>query len=251
VVAHPDDEVLGAGIWLHRNAAYDRHILHITDGSPRDMQDARAHGFRTRRGYAVARRKELSAALRMIGIPLRNCHRCDYPDKEAYLHLPELIAELETLIRALKPSLIVTSAYEGGHPDHDAAAFAVATVHRRLRSFGVLEFPLYHSDAVGQMVTGEFIPGGSPASEAGLTLSPAERELKSHMLDCFVTQREILSVFTLNREPLRPTPDYDFAQAPHAGLLLYERWGWGISGAEWRERALKCAAMERDFAHLG
>lgn len=242
VAAHPDDEVLGAGIWLHRHADYDRHILHITDGSPRDMQDARAKGFATRRDYAHARRKELSAALQMIGIPPGNCHQCEYPDKEAYLHFPELIGALDGWIRELEPSLVLTSAYEGGHPDHDAAAFAVAAVQQKLQSFRVLEFPLYHADARGQMVTAEFLPAASSAGEEGLTLSPAERELKSHMVDCFVTQREILRVFSLDREPLRWSPQYDFAEPPHAGPLLYELWVWGVSGSAWRDQARWCSA---------
>jgi LmbE family N-acetylglucosaminyl deacetylase len=203
VVAHPDDEVLGAGIWLHRQAQCERHILDITDGSPRDRQDARAKGFTTRRGYAQARRNELFAALQMIGSPRGNCHQCEYPDKEAYLHLPELIAAVVALIANWKPSLIVTSAYEGGHPDHDAAAFAVAAVRQTMQSLRVLEFPMYHADGRGEMVTAEFLPTASSAGEEGLTLSEAERELKSHMVDCFVTQRETLRVFSLDREPLR------------------------------------------------
>jgi LmbE family N-acetylglucosaminyl deacetylase len=247
VAAHPDDEVLGAGIWLHRHAEYDRHVLHITDGSPRDMQDARAKGFTTRQDYAQARRNELFAALQMIGIPRGNCHQCDYPDKDAYLHLPELVADVNAWIRELEPSLVVTSAYEGGHPDHDAAAFAVATVRRMLQSFRVLEFPLYHADARGQMVTAEFLHAPSSAGEAGLTLLGAERELKSHMVDCFVTQREILRVFSLDCEPLRWSPQYDFAEPPHAGPLLYELWGWGISGSEWRDRARRCSVTPRSF----
>jgi len=56
VAAHPDDEIIGAGIWLHRNARESLHILHITDGSPHDMQDARAQGFATREAYSSARR---------------------------------------------------------------------------------------------------------------------------------------------------------------------------------------------------
>ena len=172
VVAHPDDEILGAGIWLHRHVEYDRHILYLTDGSPRDMQDARAAGFATRRSYAAARRRELRDALEMVSIPRRNCYRCDYPDKEAYLHLPALIERVDRLIEVLRPSVVLSHAYEGGHPDHDAAAFADchgAQGHATQigRSFRHLEFPLYHAGANGEMVANEFLTrrftsGGRP-----------------------------------------------------------------------------------------
>lgn len=240
VVAHPDDEILGAGIWLRRHARDGRHLLHITDGSPRDMQDARAAGFTTRRSYAAARRSELRAALKMVSIPRRNLHRCNYPDQEAYLHLPALIERVDRLVWELRPSLVISHAYEGGHPDHDSAAFAVAMVRRAMlrrlgRSFRHLEFPLYHAGATGEMITNEFVDGDSRAEV--LDLSSAERDLKRRMLNCFRTQVQMLRQFCRDCERFRESPPYDFSRPPHLGLLLYERWGWGISGSVWREKA--------------
>jgi LmbE family N-acetylglucosaminyl deacetylase len=48
VAAHPDDEILGAGIWLSRRPAESVHILHVTDGSPVDMHEAGAESGRDR-----------------------------------------------------------------------------------------------------------------------------------------------------------------------------------------------------------
>jgi LmbE family N-acetylglucosaminyl deacetylase len=246
VVAHPDDEILGAGIWLRRHAEYGRHILYVTDGSPRDMQDARAAGFATRRSYAAARRSELREALEMVSIPRRNCHRCDYPDKESYLHLPALIERVDRLVEVLRPSVVLSHAYEGGHPDHDAAAFAVAMVRRAMlrrfgRSFRHLEFPLYHAGANGEMVANEFLVGDSQAEEV-VELSPAERDLKNHMLECFRTQVQMLRQFSRDRERFRESPQHDFSMPPHPGPLLYESWGWGISGSVWRAKAREAEA---------
>jgi LmbE family N-acetylglucosaminyl deacetylase len=240
LVAHPDDETLGAGMWLHRHRATPRHILHLTDGSPKDMQDARTAGFNTRSSYAVARRNELQSALQLIEIPPENCRSYNCPDKEAYLHLPALVTKVESFIRRLNPYLVISSAYEGGHPDHDAVALVAAMVHRRLSSFQHWEFPLYHAGRDGEMITGEFLPGSAPAA-ASLDLTPAERDLKHRMLACFPSQTAVLSHFPVDREQFRPAPLYDFAQAPHPGPLLYERWGWGVSGSAWTRRA--CAAL--------
>src|SRR3954464_2123746 len=48
VVAHPDDEVIGAGAQLPRWRV--EAVIHVTDGSPRDLRDAHATGFATREG---------------------------------------------------------------------------------------------------------------------------------------------------------------------------------------------------------
>jgi LmbE family N-acetylglucosaminyl deacetylase len=234
VAAHPDDEVLGLGIWMHRQRHSSVHIVHITDGSPKDMQNAHDLGFRTRRAYALARRQELANALRMAHVPLANCTEFGIIDKEAFLHLPELIERLGSLIHEVRPRRVYCPAYEGGHPDHDAAAFAVATVRRRAQSFEHWEFPLYHAGEQGQMITAKFI-GRAVANS--IVLSEEERLLKKRMLSCFKTQQEILGHFKVERERFRQAREYDFANPPHRGKLLYECWGWSITGSAWRERA--------------
>lgn len=85
------------------------------------------------------------------------------------------------------------------------------------------------------MITGQFIERFG--TEETVILTPAERELKRKMLRCFTTQQTILKEFSVQHELFRPAPLYDFSEPPHPGPLLYERWGWGISGDTWRRRA--------------
>jgi LmbE family N-acetylglucosaminyl deacetylase len=236
VAPHPDDETIGAGIWMdrHRNLAIT--VLHVTDGSPRDLSDARAAGLQSRRAYAAARRRELHNALRPVGIGRSQLRIFSYVDKESYLHLPELIARTVTLIDELHPSLVLSPAYEGGHPDHDSAALAVAAArHRVLKSFRHLEYTLYHAGPGGAMISGEFLPGPGPIEICDL--SPAEQSKKRSMLESFTTQQHILRQFSVLYECFRGAPAYDFRCPPHEGTLLYEHWRLGVSGAEWRLRA--------------
>src|SRR3979409_499803 len=67
IVAHPADEVVGAGCLISK--LVDVTVLHITDGAPCDMQDAEAAGFKDRTGYAQARRQECLAALAIANVP--------------------------------------------------------------------------------------------------------------------------------------------------------------------------------------
>jgi N-acetylglucosamine malate deacetylase 2 len=239
VAPHPDDETIGAGIWMERHRDMRTTLVHVTDGSPRDLSAARAARLQSRKAYAERRRQELHAALSLVGISSRQLRKFSYVDKESYLHLPEIIARMVALLENLKPTLVLSPAYEGGHPDHDSAAFAVASARLRVsRPFRHVEYRLYHADTSGTMTTEDFLPETSHAVEV-YRLSPAEQQKKEMMLASFATQQHVLKEFRVCDERFREAPAYDFSRPPHQGTLLYESWGWGISGADWRHHALR------------
>ncbi len=201
------------------------------------MEDARAAGFTTREAYAAMRRHELDAALDMAGIASDRRCSLDFIDKDTYLHLSDLVARLTLFIAQLGPAIVLSPAYEGGHPDHDSTAFAVAVARGRVDGgFVHREYRLYHAGPDERMHTEDFLPDDRVTAEIYL-LSPAERATKAEMLACFETQAHVVSLFQTENELFRDAPRYDFTRPPHEGPLLYERWGWPISGAEWRRRA--------------
>ncbi len=96
VVAHPDDETIGAGASLHlfRNLL----LVHVTDGAPRNLADARAYGFADAASYAAARRAELAAALRRVRRRRRSSPSSGAADQQASLALKPLIGQLAGLL---------------------------------------------------------------------------------------------------------------------------------------------------------
>jgi LmbE family N-acetylglucosaminyl deacetylase len=237
VVAHPDDEVIGAGARLAHLRSV--HLVHVTDGAPRNMHDARALGLATGTAYAQARHHELLAALALSGLRPGHLRGLGIADQEAAHALPELTTSLVEILRALRPEVILTHPYEGGHPDHDATAFAVhhaCHLLRRERKVApvIVEMTFYHLDA-GTSRVGCFLPNG----EVGTSVPLAAEEImrKRRMLDCFVTQRITLAGFPVGVERFRVAPAYDFTEPPHAGGLYYEQFPWGLMGEEWRRLA--------------
>jgi LmbE family N-acetylglucosaminyl deacetylase len=237
VAAHQDDEVIGLGSRLPsmRDSAI---FVHTTDGALK--KDAQALGFSDTAEYACARREELFAALALAGIPSDHCIALAFGDQQASTHLVQLTQRLLQVLLDLKPSVIYTHPYEGGHPDHDATAFAVHSAVGLLAPAGVsrpeiLEFTSYHAAANG-LEANEFLPYAG-ISICTKSLTEAERCLKAKMIDCFVTQRHVLSVFPLSIEKLRFAPRYHFDQAPHPGRLYYENFDWGMDGERWRKHA--------------
>ena len=248
VVAHPDDETMALGGQLWRMP--DALLLHVTDGAPRDGEDARRHGFAVLGDYAAARQGELAAALITGQAAGVRTAAIGLPDKEAVHSLTQLSRQLLQLMRQELPAAVLTHAYEGGHPDHDAAAFAVHAACRLLTAAdrpAIIEMPFYHLHD-GEMVTGRFLPSSS--REITVPLGKSEIRRKHLMAECFRTQREMLGYFDLSPERFRPAPAYDFREPPYFGTLLYETFGWGITGADWRKHAEK-ALVELGLSQPG
>jgi N-acetylglucosamine malate deacetylase 2 len=235
VVAHPDDETIGCGAALRRLPLV--RVVHVTDGAPRNMSDAVRLGLSSRESYAMVRSAELTAALAIAGVPSWRHVRLGITDQTAAFALEALVHRLEPLLRQVR--IVVTHAFEGGHPDHDAAAFAVHAACGLIAGRGpcpqIIEMPFYRAGNDGWALQ-SFVPRGELA-ETIVALSGDEQELKRRMIAAHNSQRASLSPFRLDRERFRLAPAYDFRELPNGGALLYERYHWGMNGALWRELA--------------
>jgi N-acetylglucosamine malate deacetylase 2 len=238
LAAHPDDECLGAAALLMTSPRV--RVLHLTDGAPRDRTLWPPGLDASREGYARIRRRECLAALGKVGMDGELLVGLGAADQEGAQQLPRLIPLLWARLLLLRPPSLVVHPYEGGHPDHDAAALAAHAAVALLRARGerapvLLEMSSYHGTH-GRLVTSEFLPRPERAVRS-ITLSDAQRSAKREALGCFASQRPVLEQFPVATESFRLAPRYDFTQPPHPGRLYYESLGWPLAGEQWRQLA--------------
>ena len=239
VVAHPDDETLGAGLLLQ--CATEPAVVVCTDGAPMDESFWSAHG--SRQGYAAMRRAEARAAMEAGGVRqinfLAECGPA-FADQQLHRHLDEAAARLGAVIELMRPSALLTSAFEGGHPDHDACSFLVAQLARRFR-LPAWEFPLYRRGPAQELVRQRFLdlPG---LDESALLATPAALARKRQMLAAYASQQGFLAEFDPASERFRRQPACDYTAPPHPGALNYEVWGWPVSGSDLCRAFATCKA---------
>jgi N-acetylglucosamine malate deacetylase 2 len=221
VVAHQDDESIAYGSLIPRMP----HCLmiHVTDGAPIDRSEWK--GAVTREEYAHTRERELNIALDRAG---HTGERVSFgeTDQQAGFHLAENARKLATLFQEKGIQYVMTHAYEGGHPDHDAVTFSVHAAKKIMAKLGltaeIIEAPLYRR--VGDVsVFQNFVPNERETIE--LRLTKKEMRDKSMLYDAYRSQESVFDQRSASRgvstevEQLREAPDYDFSVLPNNGNM--------------------------------
>ena len=240
LVAHPNDEIVGAGCLLIR--LRDVRVIHVSSGAPK-RPDGKVDV-----DYGERRKIECARALSLARIGRNHITELSWPQFDLSSRMVELTRLLLAIFSETSPQIVLTHAYEGGHPDHDATAFGAHAAVRLLRKSG-LKPPLLFEVATHPGDHGDFkIPEflHLPALESTtLLLDQRARSLKRKMLDLCETERNTLKQTTLEAERFRQAPLYDFRLPPHFGTLHYEKLGWGLTGKQWRWYARE--ALKRLF----
>ena len=238
VAAHPDDEILGLGSRLGGMSRLK--IIHLTDGAPRDLADARRAGFPACAEYAAARRREFASALAAAGAghAETSCH--GHPDQEAILACGPILARLADELAGM--DAVLTHPYEHGHPDHDTAAVVVALACAELEARDGdgperYEFASYHLRA-GRPVLGRFWPEPS-SPETVFRLCGEALERKRAAVACYASQERVTGGFPVAEERLRRAPRYDFHAPAPPGRALYDQYGWAMTSRRWRQQAAR------------
>jgi N-acetylglucosamine malate deacetylase 2 len=230
VVAHPDDETIGCGCLMQR--MQEVRVVFATDGAANDPKFWPK--YQDRQHYASVRRLEACDALAYVDadelIFLSNREGRTIPDQELFRHLDDAVGSLKAVIERTSPKALLTTAYEGGHPDHDCCNFLVNQLAART-GVPAWELPLYHRDLGGQK-NQEF--WDADGSELLLEPTYAEIKRKQQMMAAYSSQSDTLKQFSSPLERFRPLAGerYDYFHPPHPGELNYEAWGWPISGAD-------------------
>lgn len=229
IVAHPDDESISCGGLLQHMS--EPCVVFATDGAPEDAYFWRRFG--SRGAYAALRKAEAGTALGAVGVSeiefLADQTAAQLVDQRLYKALPAAFTRLAEIVERRRPTCLLTLAYEGGHPDHDAVSFLSAQLGSAF-SIPVWETPLYHRAPDGSGVHQRFVHEHDEVIEH--TVAGKELEAKKRMLACYKSQFDALPSFKAELERFRPQAKYDYSRRPHTGKLNYEVWQWPMTPEE-------------------
>ncbi|MET0402062.1 MAG: PIG-L family deacetylase [Cystobacter sp.] len=239
VAAHPDDVVRGASWLLRRSPA--GYVVHVTDGAPWSPLPSPPGTPPTREAHARLLEQAAFETLALAGLNPDRLLSLGTVEQMASQELVTLTQCLLAILKALRPSLLVVHPYEGGHPDHDAAAFvshaAVALLQRGGRTPPVLlEMATPECGQLTSPVQG-FLSPLDQRRVATATLSEEDRLIKRRMLACYNSRGWDTQVLTGAPEHYRLAPRYDFTRPSRAGTLLYGSPTPRMTAVRWRRLA--------------
>ncbi|WNG14158.1 PIG-L deacetylase family protein [Cystobacter fuscus] len=240
VTAHPDDAVRGAS-WLLRRSPH-AYVVHVTPGTPE--------------AHDQLLEQASFEALSLAGLGPERLLSLGTRERMASQELATLTECLVALLKALRPTLLVVHPYEGGHPDHDAAAFishaAVALLVRGGRTPpSLLEMAVPACGHPAPHPSG-FQSAWDDRPVATVALSAEDRALKQRMLACQASHGWDSRSASSAPEHYRLAPRYDFTRPPRAGRLLYDVPTPGMTAVRWRRlarRALEQLKLTEASAH--
>jgi LmbE family N-acetylglucosaminyl deacetylase len=235
LLPHQDDEFFATGlIRASRAAGRAPWFVYLTDG---------AGGAAS----STVRCAETRAALAALGVGagaiwFLGCEH-SVPDQGLAARLPEVFdrVRMRSVEREAELASINVTAWEGGHPDHDAAALMAVALGRALDALDrVRQFPLYNAYRCGAFPYAAFRPIGEAGPVERLPIMGRDRLADLRLLFTYRSQWRTflgLSPFVIAHHArvgwqLSQTLTRDVvARRPHAGPLLYERRRWTTAEA--------------------
>jgi LmbE family N-acetylglucosaminyl deacetylase len=172
----------------------------------------------------------------MLGLPSSQVHLLNLPDIEVVRDLDRTADLVSSVMDRIRPTTIFATAFEGGHPDHDAVNFlAYEGMRRAGLKAELLEFPLYNF--TGPMHHGKWRINSFPPTDSPCLYTPlTDRaiDVKYRLMRTYTSQWMYMiparlacsrSRMTDPGEPYRRYPAVrDHTVRPHEGKLLYEHW---------------------------
>lgn len=239
IVAHPGDEIVGAGCLLSK--LVDVNVLHVTDGVFLETQNPRISVVAERCLHAKTLREECMAALEIAKVPPARVFDLSIPDGRAAFCLFELTKRVTSFLQQSGAEIVITHPYEGSHPDHDATAFATHAAVRLICENGfkppvIFEMALHPDQARESRIT-QFLPGADEETTT-LVLDRRAQKLKEQMFACLETEHDV-GLSPVGTETFRRPPAYDFSLPPQPDKLYYADFGWAPNCDEWQMLATK------------
>lgn len=240
LVAHTDDETLiGGTLFLLRQRGVEIHLAYATDTA--------AYG-----GLEV-RQAEAQAAADLLGLAEGQMTFMDLPTLDLVARLPEGVAAVGELLERVRPDVVLTVAFEGGHVDHDALNFCAWEALRRADwPARLYEFPLYNGSRPFFQwwpVVNRFPDLQRPHY---VRLTEEAAAFKFQLVRLYVSQWMVLTPIFLYAserrmlrlgEPFREVPrDRDHTVQPHPGCVQTDRWFNRFMKYRFREFAAYVAA---------